>query len=86
MVSVDDHETNTKFAQSLDADFPFLSDPEKFAAIAYGVVDDERIVPLRWTFIIGPNGKILSIDKNVRPETSGEDLAANLSSLGVAKK
>jgi len=86
MVSVDDHETNAKFAQTLDADFPFLSDPEKCAAVAYGVVDDERVVPWRWTFIIGPNGKILRIDKDVRPETSGEDLAANFMSLSVIKK
>lgn len=47
MISVDDVETNTKFAQSLDADFPLLSDPSKRVAEAYGVVNDERPVPFR---------------------------------------
>ena len=86
MISVDDHETNTKFAQSLDADFPLLSDPGKGVAEAYGVVNNERPVPFRWTFIIGPRGKILRIDKEVSPASAGADLVAHLTQLGVSKK
>ena len=40
MASVDDAETNKSFAESLDADFPLLSDPSKSAAAAYGVLQD----------------------------------------------
>ncbi len=86
MASVDDPETNKEFAGSLDADFPLLSDPEKDVAIAYGVVTDERPVPLRWTYIIGPDGKVLHVDREVNPSTAGADLVTHLTELGVAKR
>ena len=86
MISVDDADTNAKFAQSLDADFPLLSDPGKGVAEAYGVINDERPVPFRWTFIIGPDGKILRIDKQVSPASAGADLVAHLTQLDVAMK
>mgnify|MGYP001299396516 CR=1 FL=1 len=54
MISIDDPQTNKEFAESLNADFPLLSDPGKGVASAYGVINDERPVPFRWTFIIGP--------------------------------
>jgi peroxiredoxin Q/BCP len=60
---VDDADTNKKFAESLEADYPILSDPEKKFATAYGVVTPERAFANRWTFYIGPDGKILEIDK-----------------------
>ena len=86
MISVDDAQTNKEFAESLGADFPLLSDPGKGVANAYGVVNDERPVPFRWTFIIGPDGRILKIDKEVSPQTAGADLVADLDALGVAKR
>jgi thioredoxin-dependent peroxiredoxin len=52
--SVDDAETNKKFAEHVEADYPILSDPEKKAATAYGVVDAQRQLAARWTFYIGP--------------------------------
>jgi peroxiredoxin Q/BCP len=81
--SCDDVETNTKFAQSLELDYPILSDPEKGVAQAYGVVTPERQWPFRWTFYIGTDGKILAIDKEVRPATAGAGVAAKLAELGV---
>ena len=86
MASVDDPETNKEFAESLDADFPLLSDPEKDVAIAYGVVTDERPVPFRWTYIIGPDSKVLRVDREMSPSTAGADLVAHLTDLGVAKR
>ena len=41
-------------------------------------------MPKRWTFIIGTDGKILHIDKNVTPKTHGADCAAKLAELGIA--
>jgi len=41
--------------------------------------------PNRWTFYIGPDGRILYIDKSVKASTAGQDVAAKLSELGVAK-
>ncbi len=85
MISVDDANTNREFAESLDADFPILSDPGKGVARAYGVVTAERELPFRWTYIIGPDGKILAIDKEVTPNTAGEDLVADLTRLDVPR-
>lgn len=85
MISVDDAETNRKFAAEHGADFPILSDPEKKVAEAYGVLMAAGFAS-RWTFYIGPDGKILDIDKKVSVKTAGEDMVAKLSALGVKKK
>ncbi len=94
MASVDPLEDNVKFAKATsvtlgervvekkEADFPILSDPTKQTATAYGVLN-ERGMANRWTFYIGKDGKILAIDKAVRPATSAEDMAAKLKELGV---
>ena len=86
MVSVDEPETNKKFAESLNADFPLLSDPGKSVAKSYGVVDADLELPRRWTFYIGPDGKILAVDKKVSTSSAGEDVVAKLTALGVPKK
>lgn len=52
-------------------------------AQAYGVVTPERELPYRWTYYIGPDGKILHIDKDVTPLSAGADVAARLKELGV---
>ena len=82
--SCDKPEMNKQFAKSLKLDYPILSDPGKKVARAYGVVGPIRPVPHRWTFIIGPDGKILDIDKKVSPGFHGKDLAAKQQKLGVA--
>src|SRR5262245_24169607 len=64
--SVDDAETNKKFAESLGLDYPILSDPSKTTAQAYGVVAGEAKVASRWTFYIGKDGKILHVDRTVK--------------------
>ena len=96
MASTDSIEKNTEFANATTvklkdrevekeaADFPILSDSTKEVATAYGVLN-ARGVANRWTFYIGKDGKILAIDKAVKPETSAQDLAAKLGELGVAK-
>jgi thioredoxin-dependent peroxiredoxin len=43
-------------------------------------------VASRHTFYIGKDGRILAIDRNVRPATSAEDMAATLAELGVARR
>jgi peroxiredoxin Q/BCP len=84
MASVDPVEKNKDFGAAHKADFPLLSDPTKKTAEEYGVLN-ARGVANRWTFYIGKDGKILAIDKAVKPATSAEDLAAKLGELGVAK-
>ena len=81
--SCDDAATNKRYAEALKLDYPILSDPGKEVAAAYGVVNDERSVPFRWTFYIGKDGKILFIDKDVQAARHGADVAAQLQKLGV---
>lgn len=88
MISVDTLEDNTAFAKKEDADFPILADPTKETARKYGVLADFSRFKLgevanRWTFYIGPDGKILDIDKKVNPANSGADVAAHLKALNV---
>jgi peroxiredoxin Q/BCP len=82
MISVDTPEENKAFAEKEQADFPMLSDPTKKTATAYGVLGPTGLAR-RWTFYIGPDGRILDIDQKVSTGTAGADLAAKLKALGV---
>ena len=84
MASVDPIEKNTDFAKAQEADFPLLSDPNKEVATAYGVLSP-RGTAMRWTFYIGKDGRILAIDKAVKPATSAEDMIAKFEELHVGK-
>jgi peroxiredoxin Q/BCP len=84
-VSVDDAETNAKFAEHVEADYPILADPSKDTARAYGVLGASGLAS-RWTFYIGRDGRILHIDKGVKVATAGQDIATKLGELGVAKR
>lgn len=89
MASVDTPELNKQFADLEQVNFPFLSDPNKTAANAYGVLPPNGGFAQRWTFYIGPDGKIAYIDKNVNADgvdKAGANLAARLESLGAKKK
>jgi peroxiredoxin Q/BCP len=96
MVSVDTPEDNKAFAEKEHADFPLLSDPAKTTAKAYGVMrtdlPPERAgFASRFTFYIGPDGKILFVDRGatgrgVAVQTAGADTVKKLEELGVKKK
>lgn len=86
--SVDNHDGekgNAAFAKSLDLDYPILSDPKKELSGALGVLN-ERGMASRWTYYIGKDGKILHVDKAVKPASAAADIAAKLKELGVAAK
>ena len=83
--SVDPPETNRKFAESLDLDYPILSDPDKGVARAYGVLSKLGFAS-RSTIYIGADGRILEVDRDVKAATAGEDVAARLETLGVPKR
>jgi thioredoxin-dependent peroxiredoxin len=88
MISVDTLEDNTAFAKKEEADFPILADPTKETARKYGVLADFSRFKLgevanRWTFYIGPDGKLLDIDKKVNPASSGADVTTRLKALNV---
>jgi thioredoxin-dependent peroxiredoxin len=55
-------------------------------ARAYGNYNEDRKIAARWTFYIGPDGKILDIDKMVKAADHGTDVAKKLEELKVPKK
>jgi peroxiredoxin Q/BCP len=81
--SVDTPEENKRFAESLDLDYPILSDPDKTVAGAYGVLS-ARGMAQRWTFYIDKDGTIKEIDKAVKADQAGPDVAAKLKELKLA--
>lgn len=83
MASVDPLKDNKAFAQAQKADFPLLSDPDKTVAESYDVLAAAGYSK-RHTFYIGDNGKILFIDKAVKPKTSAQDMAKQLAVLGIS--
>ena len=93
MISVDTPEDNKAFAEKEHADFPMLSDPGKEVANAYGVLAQPTAAnpnppqfARRWTFYIGPDGKILEIDKTPGTQNAGQNVIAKLQALGVKEK
>ena len=95
MASVDTPEDNKRFAAEHGGSFAILADPTKETAKAYGTVRTDRPpaqqFAARFTFYIGPDGKILAIDKGPRgtgvaAQTAGQDVVKKLEELGVKKK
>ena len=93
MVSVDDLETNKRFATQEQANFPMLSDEGGKVADTYGALGavnpakaDARRNARRWMFFIGPDGKIQHIETANHTADAGEYLAAKLAELKVKTK
>lgn len=78
--NVDTPDTNRQFADALGLDFPILSDPSQTTARAYRVLNAGGL-PSRWTFFIGLDGRIVSIDTGVRVSTNGADIERMLREL-----
>lgn len=81
--SVDAAEKNRRFAESLELDYPILSDPGKVVARAYGVLRVGSAA--RHTVYIGADGRVLFVDTAVRAATAGADVASRLAGLGVPR-
>jgi thioredoxin-dependent peroxiredoxin len=83
--AVDGPKGNKKFAESLELDYPILSDPKGETAKAYGVLNDKKMAS-RVTIYIDREGKIAHIDKKVNTDTHGADMAKKLKEIGVKEK
>jgi len=57
-VSTDPQEAQQRFAESLEAPFPVLSDPDGTAARAFGVYDETSRRAARAVFVIGEDGVV----------------------------
>ena len=76
--STDPPERNRRFAEKHGLRFPLISDPEGRVAELYGVLRRTRSGRLsaeRVTYIIGPDGRIAAVLRNIRPAEKHADLA-----------
>jgi peroxiredoxin len=55
-----------------------LSDPEKAAGEAYGVIQAEKPYPARFSFLIGPDGHIAKVYDTVVPAEHPDQVLADL--------
>ncbi|HEV3410296.1 MAG TPA: thioredoxin-dependent thiol peroxidase [Chthoniobacterales bacterium] len=73
-VSVDSTASHEKFISKYHLPFPLLSDPEHKIVEAYGVWVEKSMYGKKYmgtersTFVIGPDGRITSIHRKVKPE------------------
>lgn len=82
--SVDPADVNKKFAESLELDYPILSDPERSTAQAFGVAEGAGFAK-RWTFYIDKDGIVRAIDKKIANPQAGADVVAKLKELQLVK-
>jgi peroxiredoxin Q/BCP len=83
--STDSVDENTKFAKSLETDYPILSDPTKETAKAYGILNDKGMAK-RVTFFIGADGKLAHIETSVDTKNAAKQVADKLGELKVPAK
>ncbi len=82
-VSPDSAKSHTKFIEKFDLPFTLLADEDHKVCDLYGVWGPKKFMGreyegvLRTTFVIGPDGNILKVFENVKPDGhSAEVLAA----------
>ncbi|QDV33064.1 peroxiredoxin family protein [Tautonia plasticadhaerens] len=83
--STDTVEDNTKFAESVGADYPILSDPGGEVAKKYGVMMPDRPLAKRVTFYIDKEGIVRGIDTMIVTEDAGAETAEMLKELGLTE-
>ena len=83
-VSPDDVASHESFRADYELPFTLLADPEHAVAEAYGVWAEKSrygrtyMGIVRSTFVIGPDGTVEKVMRNVKPETHADDVLAFL--------
>jgi peroxiredoxin Q/BCP len=86
-ISPDTPKAQKKFEEKFSLPFTLLGDAEKKVANAYGVMKEKNmygrkvIGVARTTFLIGPDGKIKHIFRNVKAEGHAEEVLAQLKAI-----
>ena len=62
-VSVDSFASNRRFAEDLKLTFPLLSDFKRTISKQYGILDDQKDVAMRTTYVIDKNGVVQHIEQ-----------------------
>ena len=83
-ISADKPQTQKKFQEKYDLPYTLLSDVDKKVCEAFGVIKEKNMYGkkvmgiARTSFIIGPDGKIVHVFNNVKPEGHAEEVLAVL--------
>ncbi|MCX7835032.1 MAG: thioredoxin-dependent thiol peroxidase [bacterium] len=83
-ISSDTIQSHKKFTEKYNLPFLLLSDTDKTVMKMYGAYGKKKMMgiefegTLRYTYVIGPDGKILHIDTKVKVSNHSEDLFKNV--------
>jgi peroxiredoxin len=62
-ISVDSSPANKRFAEDLKLTFPLLSDFKRTVSRQYGILNEEREIAMRTTYVLDKQGVIRSIEQ-----------------------
>ncbi len=83
-VSKDTPAAQKKFKEKYDLPYTLLADSDQKLCNAFGVIKEKNMYGkkvkgiARTTFLIGPDGKIVKVFQNVKPEGHAEEVLAAL--------
>lgn len=78
-ISLDSVEDNRAFAEKFDYPFPLLCDVEREVAQAFGAVSSrEDQYAARYTFVIGPDGKVEQAIDTKSPADQAEEILGGM--------
>jgi len=81
-ISPDTSPAQKKFQEKYDLPYSLLADAGKKVAVLFDVLKEKNMYGkkvmgiARTTFLIGPDGKILHVFRNVKPEGHAEEVLA----------
>lgn len=83
-ISADTVKSHKKFAEKYGLPFTLLADPEKKVVNAYGMWGKKKFMGreyegvFRTSFLISPDGTVVKVYENVKPEKHAEEVLADL--------
>lgn len=86
-ISTDTVTSHAKFAQKFQLNFPILADTDKLVSQQYGVWQTKSMFGkkymgiVRTTFIISPNGQIVKIYPDVKPDHHAQQVLTDLQNI-----
>ncbi len=87
-ISPDTSKAQLKFKEKYDLPYTLLADDKKDVAKKFGVLKEKNMYGrkvmgiARTTFLIGPDGRIVHIFENVKPDGHAEEVLAQVKKSG----
>ena len=87
-ISPDPPKTQLKFKEKEQLPYTLLADDKKEIARKFGVLKEKNLYGrkvmgiARTTFLIGPEGKIVHVFENVKPDGHAEEVLARVRAVG----